>query len=248
MRGGRAAPRAAALLLATLSGCASFEWSAAPESTRRVFVSYEGRTEADLHARGRLENAARTAGGVSLEWIIACGGGAGHGDFAAFALAVCGALAVVIVAPVGATVGAVQGLPSETADALNRSLPALVNESAVQRRFLERVAAEVGARRERVDTPDAADAVLRVRLVRIALDSRGGGRLALALDAVSTLEHAGEPRHAILHPSGSQRWEGEPTEPRVWLENDGAAFVAELERGLDALARDLVREALSPEP
>jgi hypothetical protein len=237
-----------ALLPLAPLGCASVEWSAAPESTRRVFLSYEGRTEADLHVRGRLENAARTAGGVTLTWITACGGSMGHGDFAGFALAVCAAVAVAVAAPVGATVGAVQGLPSETADALNRSLPALVDESAVQRRFLERVSAELDARRERVETPAAADALLRVRLARIAIEPRGAGRLALALDATSMLERAGPQRHAILHPSRDAHWESEPTEPRLWLERDGAPFVAELERGLEALARDLTRETFSPGP
>lgn len=131
------------------------------------------------------------------------------------------------------------------ADALELELPGgELDARALEERFAAAITRELGRRRSIAPNSARADAVLAIRLSRIALQGRPGEQAALRITAAARVETGGEDPGKARGPWHASEYES-PAQPRAaWGDANAPTLDAALTTGLNAIADEIVRRSI----
>jgi len=131
------------------------------------------------------------------------------------------------------------------ADALELDLPASAPDArALEERFAVALKRELVRRRSIAPDRNRADALLAVRLIRVALEASPENVAALRISAGARIESAGADAGKARTAWRASEWQS-PARPRAyWSDAGGRTLDTALATGLQAIAEDLVGGAI----
>jgi hypothetical protein len=247
---------ALALALLLTPGCAMFRGAEPEPSFEKVAVLSGGQTEVDLEADDTVKSALVGGGGGAVGGgIVGAGAGAAVGAAAGGGMlspatavigaGVVGGMGAAAGATVGAVIGGLQGLPAQKAEQVTRILAGLAQTRDFQEEL--RSAVETALPEERRAPLDQADARATLQLTELELEQHLHDAVSVRLRARMDLQWDLE----LEKPhSRTTKYEYETPEQHVdaWLAENGAAFAAGFDQGIDTIARQMARDILSPPP
>jgi len=230
--------RATRLLIFLLAqgGCASAPEGWLLEDIRDVQVVRVGTGSEDFEAystsEGAVKGVAAGAAGGALEGVavsVACG------PYFVFCVPVGAAVGAVVGSMGGGVLGGLQGVSAEHVEALQAVTTKLVENRDLDEEFLAQVIASAKRAGGGTVNGENADAIIEVRLATYDLVQAPGDQISLFITATMALVSQEEGVTKRREPVDFV-YQSPPAHVELWIENDGARFSDEFDRGFTALA------------